>query len=83
MFGAVTIGLGIIAWFLIVEFPEKNKFLTPEQTAWVAHRIQIDRGDAIPDKISGSTIKRDARDWKLWVFALMFMAATTGAYACE
>lgn len=72
-----------MAWFLIVEFPEKNKFLTQEQTAWVIERIQRDRGDAIPDKITGATIRKDAMDWKLWVFALMFMTATTGAYACK
>lgn len=75
--------LGIIAWFLIVEFPEKNKFLDQDQTAWVIQRIQIDRGDAIPDKISFATVRKNAADWKLWVFALMFMTATTGAYACE
>jgi len=81
LFGVITIALGIIAWFLIVEFPEKNKFLTQEQTAWVIQRIQIDRGDAVPDKLTLAKLKRHAADWKLWIFALMFMAATTGAYA--
>ncbi|KAK9900127.1 MFS general substrate transporter [Cystobasidium minutum MCA 4210] len=81
LFGVITMALGIIAWFLIVEFPEKNKFLDQDQTAWVIQRIQIDRGDAIPDKISFATVRKNAADWKLWVFALMFMTATTGAYA--
>ncbi|KAG8956088.1 hypothetical protein FRC03_010968 [Tulasnella sp. 419] len=44
--GLVTCVLGFLAYFLIVDFPDKNKFLTAEQTEWLLQRINKDRGDA-------------------------------------
>jgi hypothetical protein len=75
--------LGIAAVLLIVDFPEKSTFLTPEEKAWAIDRIERDRGDAVPDKMSWGTIKRDIIDWKIWGFAYLFMSATTGSYACK
>ncbi|KAK1922834.1 major facilitator superfamily domain-containing protein [Papiliotrema laurentii] len=81
LFGIITVVLGIAAVLLIVDFPEKSTFLTPEEKAWAIDRIERDRGDAVPDKMSWGTIKRDIIDWKIWGFAYLFMSATTGSYA--
>ena len=83
LFGIITVTLGICALFLIVDFPEKSTFLSPEQKAWAIQRIERDRGDSVPDKMTGSTIKRDLTDWKIWAYAYLFMSATCGSYACE
>jgi hypothetical protein len=83
LFGVITVGLAVAAAFLIVDFPEKSHFLTTEQKAWVIERVQRDRGDAIPDKLTFTTFKRDISDFKIWAFAYLFMTATTGAYACK
>jgi MFS family permease len=82
LFGVITVALAIAAAFLIVDFPEKSSFLTPEQKAWAIERIQIDRGDAIPDKLTMASFTRAISDLKIWAFAYLFMTATTGAYAC-
>jgi hypothetical protein len=34
-----------------VDFPDKNKFLTEKETKMMVDRINIDRGDAEPDKL--------------------------------
>lgn len=81
VFGAVTIGLGIIGWFLIVDFPDKNKFLSAEQTSWVIDRVNRERGDAMADKLTLATTLRHAADFKIWGFALCFMSSTMPAYA--
>lgn len=56
LFGVITVALGIISWFVIVDFPDRAKFLTPEQKTWAIERIQQDRGDATPDSVTGKKL---------------------------
>ncbi|KAF5380507.1 hypothetical protein D9615_004684 [Tricholomella constricta] len=79
--GAITLFLGILSWFYIPDFPDKNRFLTPEQTALVLKRIEEDRGDSIPDKITRKKVFKHLCDWTLWSYGTMFMCATLPAYA--
>jgi hypothetical protein len=62
VFGIITMGLAVIAVFTIVDFPHKNTFLSAEQTAYVQARIELDRGDAVPDvrRFSASLSSPDA-----------------------
>lgn len=71
----------MFGFILIVDFPEKSKFLTEEQKAWAVARIEADRGDAVPDKLTTKAFLRALADLKIWGFALLFMIATTGSYA--
>ncbi|KAI5476832.1 hypothetical protein MNV49_007128 [Pseudohyphozyma bogoriensis] len=81
IFGVITMGLGIIAYFTIVDFPDKATFLTPQQTAFIVQRINADRGDAVADKLTFSKGMKHLMDPKLWVFGLLFMSSTAPAYA--
>ncbi|KAL4258761.1 MFS transporter superfamily protein, partial [Pleurotus pulmonarius] len=45
--GAITIALGLILFYALPDFPDKNTFLTPEQTAFVLKRVEDDRGDSV------------------------------------
>lgn len=58
--------LAIVMWFLIPDFPEKNTFLTTEQTALVLKRIEDDRGDSVPDSVTFQKVKRHLSDWAIW-----------------
>lgn len=62
----ITLVLGFVAWFYIPDFPDQNKFLTPEQTAFVLKRIDEDRGDAMPDLVTKEKVKRYLQDWTIW-----------------
>ncbi|KAF9464980.1 major facilitator superfamily domain-containing protein [Collybia nuda] len=79
--GAITLFLGVISWLFIPDFPDKNRFLSPEQTAFVLKRIEDDRGDSIPDKVTMQRIKKHLSDWTLWAYGIMFMCSTLPAYA--
>ncbi|KAH0588802.1 hypothetical protein H2248_004602 [Termitomyces sp. 'cryptogamus'] len=79
--GTITLFLGVLSWFFIPNFPDKNTFLTPEQTALVLRRIDEDRGDSIPDKITRSKVLKHLRDWTLWSYGVMFLCSTMPAYA--
>ncbi|KAK1229025.1 hypothetical protein PQX77_007926 [Marasmius sp. AFHP31] len=79
--GAVTIAFGMIAYFFIPDFPDRNNFLSAEETKFILARIDADRGDALPDEVTTDKVLRHLRDWVLWAFVVMFLAATTPAYA--
>ncbi|KAL8276094.1 hypothetical protein RQP46_011509 [Phenoliferia psychrophenolica] len=81
VYGAVTMGLGILAFLLVVDFPDKATFLTPAEAKIVKDRIDLDRGDAVPDVIDGRAILKNLGDLKLWAFGLIFLSSTVPAYA--
>lgn len=76
MLGIITIVLGLIAAFLIIDFPDKNTFLTREETKFVMDRLDEDRGDAMPDKMTGRKVVRHLTDWRTWSYGICFGCAT-------
>jgi hypothetical protein len=56
LFGIITVFLAICAAFLIVDFPEKSNFLTEDRKQWAIQRIERDRADATPDKLTGRAL---------------------------
>lgn len=68
--GAITIGFGIIAWFLLPNFPDQNIFLTREETRIVLQRVEDDRGDSVPDVLSKEKLVMHLSDWKVWTIGM-------------
>ena len=68
--GALTIGIALLAWFLIIDFPEveikKNKFLSPEEETVVKARLLREWGSFEGEKVTWTTIKLVGRDWRIW-----------------
>ncbi|KAL3456990.1 major facilitator superfamily domain-containing protein [Aspergillus heterothallicus] len=80
--GAITSGICIFGRFVIIDFPTKaGKFLNPTEKAFVIHRINEDRGDAIEDEVSLSKILFHLKDWKLYIWSFNLMASTLPGYA--
>lgn len=52
----MTIGLALISWFLIVDFPDRAKFLSEDERRAAVDRIQRERGDALPDQLTAAKI---------------------------
>ncbi len=73
--------LGALAWFYIVDFPDKNKFLSPEDTKIIIDRVNRDRGDGMPDELTGKKALQHLADWHTWAFGLCFMCSTLPSYA--
>ncbi|KAF4563236.1 hypothetical protein EYR36_003675 [Pleurotus pulmonarius] len=72
--GAITIALGLILFYALPDFPDKNTFLTPEQTAFVLKRVEDDRGDSVPDKITFKKILTHLGDWTIWAYGIVGLA---------
>ncbi|KAF7362253.1 High-affinity nicotinic acid transporter [Mycena venus] len=66
--GAITLFIGLAAFFLLPDFPEQNTFLTPEQTAFVLQRVEDDRGDSVPEQITLRKVLHHLGDWTLWAY---------------
>jgi MFS family permease len=67
--GLLTMLVAITARFIIIDFPDKSEktgFLTGEQAEFVKQRIQNDRGDALPDKLTWPIFFHHLSDLKLW-----------------
>ncbi|KAF5359992.1 hypothetical protein D9758_007585 [Tetrapyrgos nigripes] len=65
----VTFVLVVLTWFLVVDFPDKNTFLTPEQTQLVLDRLEKDRGDSLPDELTKAKVFHHLGDWIIWAHA--------------
>ncbi|KAE8268705.1 hypothetical protein A4X09_0g3644 [Tilletia walkeri] len=79
--GTVTCFIGLLAWWLIVDFPHKATFLKPEEKEMVLARIERERADATPDGLTWAKLGKYSLDWKLWLYAAFFMCSTLGSYA--
>ncbi|KAK7455123.1 hypothetical protein VKT23_004704 [Stygiomarasmius scandens] len=79
--GIITVILGVITYLYIPDFPDRNTFLTPEQTRLVLDRVQKDRGDSVADTITTRKVFSHLGDWLIWAYSLMFMGGTMVSYA--
>ena len=76
--GLLTCTIAVAAWFIIIDFPDKahrKGLLTQHEASAIKQRIDQDRNDAVPDPLTWSKFFMHLGDFKLWVFALMFMVS--------
>ena len=69
--GALTIATGFVAWFFLVDFPQRAAFLDDYQRELVIERLNKDRGDGEPDQITREKVFTHLRDPKVWGFAFI------------
>ncbi|KAG7444544.1 MFS general substrate transporter [Guyanagaster necrorhizus] len=81
--GLFTVFCALLAFLFLPDFPDKNRFLTPEQTDLVLKRVELDRGDSVPDEITFVKVKQVLGDWIIWAHALMFMSSAMPGYAAS
>ncbi|PPR06530.1 hypothetical protein CVT24_001424 [Panaeolus cyanescens] len=79
--GIITILLASIVYLFVPEFPDQNRFLTKEQTEFVLKRINEDRGDALPDKITWAKVKLHLSDWTIWGYGIIYLFTALPSFA--
>jgi hypothetical protein len=47
----------------------------------VLDRVERDRGDSLPDKLTWEKFWRHVSSWQLWVYGLMFLCCSAPIYA--
>lgn len=86
--GVITVAIGLIGWYYIVDFPELaakpglgKKFLNQEEADFIVARIEKDRHDVFDEPFNLRKYCANAADLKVWGFAAIFMLTTTITYA--
>jgi len=84
--GVITIAVALLAYLLVIDFPDKlfqrrKPFLTDSEVEIIKSRINRDRDDSQADPITWSIVAHHLADWKLWVYALLFMNGAVPPYA--
>jgi sugar phosphate permease len=68
--GAITVGVAIVAFFTIVDFPEKEirkaNFLTVDEAEALRNQLIRDRGSAEGEQITWRTIGTVCSQWRVW-----------------
>ena len=89
MQGLITVVVGAIGAFTIVDFPElaakrsktSMSFLSEKEAAFIVARIEKDRHDVIPEPFQLGQYLKNALDLKVLGFACLFGLTTTVTYA--
>lgn len=71
----------MLAFFIVVDFPDKNKFLSRDETAFIIDRVNKDRGDGEADPLTFKKAMHHLADIRTWCFGLCFMCSTLPSYA--
>lgn len=75
MEGILTCLVSFVAYFTLVDFPEKSdrswRFLNTKERDFIVRRINKDRDDAIPEPFTLKRFLTPALDPKIWMFALI------------
>ncbi|KAH7345872.1 phthalate transporter-like protein [Pyrenochaeta sp. MPI-SDFR-AT-0127] len=80
----ITCIAAILAWFVIIDFPDKAErkgFLTHGEATFILQRIEDDRGDSVADPLTWTKFFHHLSDWKLWAYATLYMGTTMPVYA--
>jgi MFS family permease len=67
--GCITCALAVVAWFIVVDFPEskRNRFLTESENEALLSRLLSERGDAEAGKMTPKIVLEVVKMWHPWV----------------
>ena len=67
--GILTVIIGVIAKFWLVDWPDQAKFLSAAEKAQLARKLAGDAGggDARMDRLDKAAVRRILTDWKIWM----------------
>ena len=65
--GLATVVVAVMAKFIIVDWPETSKFLTPKERQLLLRRLQEDARDASMDHLDNKAKRRVFGDWKIYI----------------
>ncbi|KAJ3484973.1 hypothetical protein NLI96_g5276 [Meripilus lineatus] len=73
--GAATVAVGILSFFVLVDFPSTAKFLTPEERAYVIWRKKYDNSSVGEEEhFEMRHLFAAFTDWQVWIQILVYMS---------
>jgi hypothetical protein len=68
--GILTVVVGLVSKFWIVNWPENSKFLNEEERAMLVQKLLSDAGNAHMNRLDRNAARRVFTDWKIYVGTL-------------
>ncbi|KAJ4293575.1 hypothetical protein N0V90_008858 [Kalmusia sp. IMI 367209] len=87
LIGVFEAGYLPCCWFLVIDFPDRmlasNNLhgFTQDEIQVILDRIDRDRGDSQPDKLTRSKFLKHVANWELWAYGFMFLTCSAPIYA--
>jgi len=78
--GIATVVIAVASVWMLYDYPDTAKFLTPTEKAFVVRRLKRDN-DGCSQRYDLKFMKDAFLDWKVWVFSLMFHFCLTPVYS--
>jgi hypothetical protein len=83
----LIINIGLIAFFFLVDFPEKAmnswRFLNEDDLKVIVDRVERDRSDVVAPPFNLREYLKNALDWKVYLFAANFGLTSVVTYAAS
>ncbi|RPD60526.1 MFS general substrate transporter [Lentinus tigrinus ALCF2SS1-6] len=79
--GMATVVVGIVAFFVLVDFPDTARFLAPEERAFVIHRKKYDCSSVGEDEhFAARHVWEALTDWQVWLLSMINMSVIMPVY---
>jgi MFS family permease len=80
--GLFTVIVGVVSYWMVHDFPDEAQFLSPDDRARVLRRLAMDRqASAHREKFAMAFLWEALRDWKTYMFAIVYMGTDGALYA--
>ncbi|KAF8816104.1 MFS general substrate transporter [Phlegmacium glaucopus] len=79
--GLATVAVGLLAFFVLVDFPATASFLTPEERAFVIFKKKYDNSSVGEEEhFEMRHLKAALTDWQVWLHILIYMSIIAPLY---
>ncbi|CAG8372358.1 unnamed protein product [Penicillium salamii] len=70
--GAPSCASAVLVWFILPDYPETCRFLTPEEKALARQRLSVEGGQGAAKAMSWSEAKEVLTEWRLYAHYLVY-----------
>jgi hypothetical protein len=81
MEGILTMIIGIASFWMMQDWPDQAKFLTPLEREFVLSRLKREQGPAGEVTFGRRHLKQAFGDWKMWCLMIMYIGAGEPLYS--
>ncbi|KAI3320549.1 MFS general substrate transporter [Xylariaceae sp. AK1471] len=79
--GLITVVIGAVSKWWIVDWPETASFLSDDERRFLLARLAQDTGEARMDELTPNARRRIFSDWTIYAFALIYLGLVSTGYA--
>jgi len=79
--GLATIIAGLFCWWMVFDWPDTARFLTPDERIRVQRRLILDRQGRVAEDFDKRHIYAALKDWKTYGYMVIYMGCLCPLYA--